>query len=229
MNIKFDDSVLNNGVDVRKTSNFNNLKVAKLKWDNTWIMYVNKQIGVNADGTIGYDLFEDKTIEFDFDKMIMIIHDSSIKLDNSYFNFKMELNGGEVPLLETTLIIDSTPYKKSLILDMGATGCIFLNQKFVTKNNLYDKMKPLGETNRGGAGNGTIKTALVVLPELILGKATLKELPINLQLSSLNDGSGELGMDVLKRFNLILDYQNNMIYMKPNSLFNTPFKKINSN
>jgi hypothetical protein len=229
LDIKFDDSVLNNGIDVRKTSNFNNLKVARLKWDNTWVMYINKQIGDNADGTIGYDLFEDKIIEFDYDKMIMIVHDSSFKLDNSYSGFKMELNGGEVPFLETTLVIDSKPYKKFLMLDMGATGCIFLNQKFVSKNSLYDKMKSIGESNRGGASNGTIKTALVILPELRLGKFTLNELPINLQLSSTNDGNGELGMDVLKRFNLILDYQNNMIYMKPNILFKTPYKKIKSN
>ena len=51
------------------------MAIAKLKWHNELVMYVDKQIG-EGDGSIGYDLFEDKVIEMDYDKHLMIIHDA---------------------------------------------------------------------------------------------------------------------------------------------------------
>jgi hypothetical protein len=32
-------------------------------------------------------------------------------------------------------------------------------------------------------------------------------------------------MDVLKRFNIVLDFPDSMIYLKPNGLFDTPYRQ----
>ena len=228
LRVTFDDSVQNNatgGSQIRQTSNINHLELSKMVWDNEWVMYINKQLGDNADGTIGYDVFQDKIVEINFDEMIMVIHDKPFHIDSSYARFDMNLNGGDVPFIKTSLFIGGSEFPKTLMFDMGATGCLFLNQQYLSKNNLYGKMRVIGNGARSGAGSGSFATRLAVLPKLVIGKFALTDLPINLPLPSAgNADAEELGMDVLKRFNTILDYQNNLIYLRPNRFFSSPYK-----
>lgn len=226
--LKFDDSVANRGtggIQTRGVSNFNDVQIAKLHWRNEQVMYVEKQIG-EGDGTIGYDVFEDKIIELDYEKGLMIIHNAPFKMDKGYTRLAMQLNGGEVPSVTCTLINRGKKYTAAFLFDMGATGCLFLNQGFLVKNSFYGTMKTIGEAKSTGAGSGAIKTSLAILPEFILGRHTFKDVPVNLESPAENDpGTGVLGMDILKRFNTILDYTNNVIYLRPNALANSPYKQ----
>ena len=234
LKVQFDDSVQNNGTGgsaTRQTSNTNHVELSKLIWENELVMYVGKQLGDHADGTIGYDLFEDKIVEIDFDKMILVIHDRPYRIPDSFARFDMNLNGGDVPFLATTLVTGKDRFPKLFMFDMGATGCLFLNQRYSATNDLYSKMKVIGEGSRSGAGDGSLKTQLMLLPELLIGKSVLSDLPVNVQLADAANGSDaeELGMDVLTRFNIVLDYQNNFIYLKPNHSYRSPYRQRGSN
>jgi len=226
--LRFDGSIENNGTggtEPRKTSNTNDLAISKLKWHNEQVMYVDKQIG-EGDGTIGYDVFEDKIIEIDYDKRLMIIHDAPIKLSKGFVKFHMQLNGGEVPSITGTVINQEKKITAEFQFDMGATGCLFLNQGFLKKNNLYGTMETIGEAQTTGAGSGVTKTTLAILPEFIFGNYSFKKIPVNLENPVEHDpGTGTLCMDILKRFHTILDYQNNLIWLKPDGLVNSPFKQ----
>jgi len=226
--LKFDGSVENRatgGTQTRETSNLNDVEISKLRWKNEQVMYVEKQIG-EGDGTIGYDVFEDKIMELDYEKGLMIIHDSSFKIPKGFAKFEMQLNGGEVPSITGTLINSGKKYTADFLFDMGATGCLFLNQGFLAKNNLYGTMETIGESQSTGAGSGSIKTTRALLPAFIFGGYKFKQVPVNLESSNEHDpGTGVLGMDILKRFNTIIDYQNNIIYLKPNLLVNSPYKQ----
>lgn len=226
--LQFDGSVENRatgGTETRKTSNTNDVAIAKLKWHNELVMYVDKQIG-EGDGSIGYDLFEDKVIEMDYDKHLMIIHDAPFKLGKGYIKFPMHLNGGEVPSITGTVINRDKKITADFLFDMGATGCLFLNQGFLNKNNLYGSMKTVGEAESTGAGKGITKTTRAILPGFIFGSYTFKDVPVNLESPAEHDpGTGVLGMDILKRFHTIIDYQNNLIWLKPDGLIDTPFKQ----
>jgi len=213
------------GIETRKTSNANGLAISKLKWQNEQVMYVDKQIG-EGDGTIGYDVFEDKVIEIDYEKGLMIIHDGLFKMDKEYTRFPMQLNGGEVPSITGTLINNGKKYTADFLFDMGATGCLFLNQGFLSKNKLYGTMETIGEAQTTGAGSGAIKTTRALLPGFIFGNHTFKQVPVNLESPAEHDpGTGVLGMDILKRFYTVIDYQNNVIYVKPNRLINSAYKQ----
>ena len=156
----------------------------------------------------------------------MIIHDSSFKIDKGYVKFVMQLLGGEVPFLPGTLVNDDKKYKADFMFDMGATGCLFLNQGFLLKNKLYGAFKITGESQMTGAGAYAVKTERAILPGFIFGNYELKQVPIYLENPAEHDpGTGILGMDLLKRFNTIIDYQNNVVYLKPNRLVNSPFKQ----
>lgn len=224
--LKFDGEVMNRAGDLqsRKVSEFNNVQLSKLKWKNEEVMYINKKIG-EGDGTIGYNLFEDKLIEFDYEKKLMIIHDKPFNPGSEYSKWDMQLHGGEVPSVDGTVIIGAKKITADFLFDMGATGCLFLNQGFLKKNNLYGTMQVINRAESTGGGNRVIKTELSLLPEFIFGNYEIKWMPVNLENAAEDDpGTGVLGMDLLKRFNTILDYQNNLIYLKPNSLMKGSFK-----
>jgi hypothetical protein len=227
--LKFDGEIASRatgGTENRKTSNSNDLKISKLKWHHEQVMYVDKQIG-EGDGTIGYDVFEDKLIEMDYDKKLMIIHDAPFKMGKGFTKFPMQLNGGEVPSITATVINQDKKITADFLFDMGATGCLFLNQGFLNSHNLYGTMETIGEAQTTGAGSGVTKTTRAILPEFIFGNYSFKRVPVNLENPAEHDpGTGVLGMDILKRFHTILDYQNNLIWFKPNSLVNTPFKQF---
>jgi hypothetical protein len=61
----------------------------------------------------------------------------------------------------------------------------------------------------------------------MIGGFSLKNVPIDLELPSDGDGLqfDILGNDVLKRFNVILNYSNGIIYLQPNSLAGSPYNK----
>lgn len=230
--LNFTGSIENNGTggtETRQTSDYNSVQLSKLKWKNAFVMYVDKQIG-EGDGTIGFDLFEDKIIEINFDKKILIIHDSALNIEKGYTRIEMNLNGGQVPSIPAILLNKGKKYEADFLFDMGATGCLFLNQGFLAKNNLYGTMKELDSAKSTGAGSGIIKTTRAILPALQLGNHTFQQVPVNLENQLEHDpGTGTLGMNLLKRFNIILDYQNNLIYLKPNQFVNQHFKGLPKN
>jgi hypothetical protein len=87
-------------------------------------------------------------------------------------------------------------------------------------------METIGEAQTTGAGSGAIKTTRALLPGFIFGNHTFKQVPVNLESPAEHDpGTGVLGMDILKRFYTVIDYQNNVIYVKPNRLINSAYKQ----
>jgi hypothetical protein len=226
LKLPFDDSVANRGtggVETRRTSNHAHLQICDLNWDNEWVMQVEKQLGDDADGTIGYDVFEDKAVEINFDRMMMMIRKSGSG-SRSFAPFKMIMNGGEVPSIEATITVGKAQIRKSFLFDMGATGCLFLNDESARENHFYETLRVIGAGNRTGAGAASLRTKLAILPELRLGQYVLRDVPVNLALAASADKTEEVGMDVLKRFNMVLDFPSDTIYLKPNHLFDSAYR-----
>jgi hypothetical protein len=72
--------------------------------------------------------------------------------------------------------------------------------------------------------DSVIRLRTSTLPELILGGATLRNVPVNIR-SDRERGRLMLGMDILKRFNLVMDFSRDRMWMTPNSLFDAPYRK----
>ena len=131
LTMRFDDSVENSGtggMQTRRTTNHAHLQIGDLNWNDEWAMYVEKQLGDDVDGTIGYDVFEDKAVEINFDRMVMVIRDRAA-VDASYTRFKMILNGREVPSIASTLAVGDAQIARTLLFDMGATGVRVLESR----------------------------------------------------------------------------------------------------
>ena len=83
-------------------------------------------------------------------------------------------------------------------------------------------MKIIKKTIMKGAQGNEIPVITSNLKLLKIGKYKLKNVPIQLTTTHKplkNKNIHILGNEVLKRFNLFLDFQNNFVYLNPNHLF----------
>jgi hypothetical protein len=111
-------------------------------------------------------------------------------------------------------------------MDTGAESAIILDSAWAAGNDFARELpliKTIVLTNPRGI---QFKTQVVQAPALQLNGFELKEVPA-LILGTKNPAGfpiNNLGNDVLKRFNMILDFRNDLVYWKPNSLFPTAFR-----
>ena len=228
-NIKLDGFTENQGTggfSTEQTSSSNHLRLSALQWRNLPLLYIDYKGSLNTDGVIGFNVFEDKVVEIDYDKSIMIIH-SQLPLEKSgYTESKMhhDINGS---FIQATLNNGEKECKGWFLFDTGGNLTVAAGGDFSIANNLYGTMKKLGNSNTGGTGSNILKSEIVLLPKLKIYGYVMPEVPIQLQSSDISffGNAGIIGNGVLERFNTLIDYPNATIYLKPNNLFNIAFEK----
>ena len=227
--IKLDGSVPNisfGGTTTQETSSGNRLSVAGLVWDNESMMYFDDQAHDASDGILGYNVFEDKLVEIDQDQSVLIIHDRVPAMAAGYARPPLRFTGG-LPTVETTFNTGQEADRGWFVIDTGATAALQLKQDFARAHDLYGAMRRIGSSTSRGAGGGKVRNEVVLLPELALGDFVLHNVPTHLEspaaAQSLSSGC-LLGMEVLGRCNMILDYQHNDVYLRPSARFNAAFR-----
>ncbi|MEP7196518.1 MAG: pepsin/retropepsin-like aspartic protease family protein [Saprospiraceae bacterium] len=207
-------------------ANKNKFEFSGITIENSPAIFVDYNGGLKADGVIGYNAFEDKIVEINYDKSIIVIHNSNDNISKSYSVIDMIWRGSGL-FIEGILNIKNKKHNGLFLFDTGSKFALSLTKDFATTNQLYDVMPKVG-TRRGRGVNGkTIKSNTVNLPQLIIADLSLENVPIDLELQSDNEGLDKniLGNDVLKRFNVILDYKNGLIYLQTNSLASNAYSK----
>lgn len=75
---------------------------------------------------------------------------------------------------------------------------------------------------------GALSKVEVLLPQLTPAGFALREVPIQLEVPTkeASPSSGALlGLEILRRFNTIIDYPHRIAYFKPNKQFKDPFQE----
>lgn len=206
--------------------NKNKFEFAGITIENSPAIFVDYNGNLHAGGVIGYNAFENKIVEINYDKSIMVIHDSMENVSKSYSVNDMKWKGSALNI-ECVLNTGSKKTKELFIFDTGSKWALSADKSFAAKNQLYDIMPKVGTRRAKGVDGKTIKSNTYTLPQLIIGGLSLTNVPIDLELPSDGEGLKQniLGNDVLKRFNVILDYKNGLIYLQPNSLTNSAYNK----
>lgn len=226
--LTLDGAVLNaasGGVTMREVSRENRLEICDAQWNHEPFIYVEKQAD-QADGIIGYTVFENRIVEFDYDRMLMIVHDSLPSRSGDFSKIDMPFSGS-LPSVEVVMANGETSCRGSFILDTAGTACMLVNQAFAVNHNLHSTFKKIGTGTSRGLGSESIYSNQLMLPTLAIAGHSLREVPIHVELpSDWNKAppGGVICMDVLSRFNTILDFPANKAYFKPNSRFAEPFR-----
>lgn len=181
--------------------------------------------GIKIDGVIGYSFLSKYIVELNYDKMRIKVYSPGIFKYPRRVTFLHPLFTA-LPIL-TLSIKDIRPLDAHFYLDTGAGLCFLLTDQFI-KDSMFLKKgrKPVTIQVQGFGGKKQME--LTVIDRLKLGRYTFKNVPTNILKDDHNALSypmigGLLGNDILRRFNVILNYQKREIAIKPNSHYKDPF------
>jgi len=195
-----------------------------LFWNNEQV-YPTEVSGQGTVGRFGWDVFDGKIVEIDYDKGLFIVHSRLKKPDNGYGKFKMEYALG-LFCIQGHLKVKGKKYKSRFMLDTGYQRTILLDTGLVHSQNypVAEAEVLLKTTLLNGRGQ-PVPVVTINNEALCLGKVSMQNIPVQLLAGENPAGftTHILGNEVLKRFNAIFDFQNNVLYLKPNSLYNLPY------
>jgi hypothetical protein len=122
---------------------------------------------------------------------------------------------------------DAMDINSRFYFDTGAGLCMLLSSDFVNDSALLiSKKKPL-PTQAEGLG-GRANMTLTTMKELKLGPYRFKNVPTYIfddeyNVTSYPSLGGLVGNDILRRFNVWLNYERREIYLLPNTHYRDPF------
>ena len=182
-------------------------------------------LGRTIDGVLGFEIFNLYTIEIDQTAKLLKFHEPQ--------NYKYAGRGQIVPIT----IEDNTPYVRGAIvpvagllfegkflIDTGATGATNLNSPFVAQHELLGVVpktkaitfgallanKSAGRVGRMQSlqfGGFTVANPIAILSQDAAGD------------DASADFAGVIGGEILRRFNLVIDYERGRIIFEPNKQF----------
>jgi len=204
-----------------------NLKIGNSYYQTK--VYDAELAGHDTDGRFGWDLFKGKVAELNYDKNIMVIHSqipeyvlkdkTFTKLNIKYFK--------DLVLVESSISQNSHENTDYFLFDTGYQRTAMLDNDLLKAGSFpTEKMKVIKTVIMRGAQGNEIPVITSNLEVLKIGDYELTNVPVQL-LTTNKPLKGEnihiLGNEVLKRFNSFFDFQNNIIYLKPNHLFNVEY------
>ncbi|MCX3264852.1 hypothetical protein [Pedobacter agri] len=189
-------------------------------------IYDTQNVGDQADGLMGWDLFDGYVIELNYDKNLMVIHSKlpkAVSLNRSFSKFKINYINDK-PFIESKISQNGVINKNWFLFDLGYQRTVMLDRELLQNNNFpADKMEVIKKVMLHGTRNNEIPVITANLEKLELGPFLLKNLPAQLlgenkPMRGINIHI--LGNEILKRFNTFLDFQKDVIYLMPNQSFN---------
>jgi hypothetical protein len=182
--------------------------------------------GIPIHGLLGYEFFNNLAVKINFS-------DSTLSVSKSK-NLKIFKRGSKIPIT----IEDRKPYIKAkiafadgaktdnkLVLDLGAGHALSL-ENTVERHGLPEKFMA---ANLGVGLTGPVNGFLGRIKELDIGKFKIKNVITAFPQGDQFKGmaikrDGNLGIGILKRFNVIIDYPDSVVYLKPGPNFQMPFE-----
>lgn len=222
--LKIDGNIENKGSDgtsINNTSSNNQFEIGNLIWDKVKLLSTDYK-NLPFDVVLSWTAFETKIIEINYDAKELIIHETIGKIPNEYSKSEIKMIDG-IPYIMCKLVIDGKTTETWFILDSGSDGNLIIGNKLASDNLIKNKLENLGNGKSKGSTGIEFMQTKVLLPKLQVGNFELYNVPMRInEEDPINSSHNEIiGNNILKRFNTIIDFQNNIIYLKPNKLFYT--------
>jgi len=185
--------------------------------------------GIPIHGLLGYEFFNSFAVRINFDDTTITVGaPKDIRTFRRGSKLPITVEERKPYITTKVLLPNGTPTESKLIVDLGAGHPISLENLVSENKGLPDRFIA---ANLGMGLTGPISGYLSRIGEVDLGKYKLKNVIASFPdfVTKKNDTlsvkrDGNLGIDILKRFNLIIDYQSGVMYVKPNLSFYKPFE-----
>ncbi len=181
--------------------------------------------GEQIDGIIGYSVLSRYILKINYDSLnIEFWSQGSMKYPRGGYLLKPLI--ATLPI-QTARIRDETIVNSRFLYDMGAGLCLMLSTDFIRDSMFLDKKRKFYTKEAEGLG-GKIDMQMTVIREVKIGPYRFKNVPIYVFVDTFNVTSypylgGLIGNDLLRRFNVIMNYDKRDIHITPNTHFGESF------
>ena len=175
--------------------------------------------GERIDGIIGYSVLSRYIMKLDYDSLKLDFYSKgTIRYPRGGFLLKPSVN---MLVAQTAKVRDAETINSRFLYDMGAGVCMLLTKDFVNDSDFISKKRKRWIKEGEGLG-GKIDMELTVIKEVKLGPYRFRNVPVYIfddvnNVTSYPYLGGLIGNDILRRFNIILNYEKSDIYLIPNT------------
>lgn len=181
--------------------------------------------GEKVDGIIGYSFFSKYVVKINFDSSMIEVY-SPGKMTYPKQGTTLRPIFTALPI-QWVNIKDSKKIGYNFYFDTGAGLCFLMSEQFAQDSAvLLSRRKPV-VTQAQGMG-GKLQMRLTVIKEVKIGPYKFHQVPTYLYDDEFNVTSfpftgGLIGNDLLRRFNMIINYPKREIHLQPNKHFKESF------
>jgi hypothetical protein len=181
--------------------------------------------GLKIDGIIGYSFLRRYIVAINYDDFVISVYSPGA--------FKYPKGGHmlrpgftSIPM-QTVTVSDAKTIVNRYYFDTGAGLCFLLSEDFAKDSSVLKKNKKMLETLAEGLG-GKRPMHLTILKSVKVGPYKFRKVPTyvfddEFNVTAYPSTGGLLGNDLLRRFNVVINYPEQCIHIKPNKAFDHPF------
>jgi len=185
-------------------------------------------LGLKIYGLLGYSFFNSFIVDVRYSENRLIIYNPDTKIKYRGKKIPIEIEHQKPYVLATIDAPDGRTVEARFLMDTGASHALSLEMLNGTEFPLPQKKI---KANLGMSLSGQIKGYVgrvtrfniggYVFKDVVAGFPDFKSIEDKIDLSKRN---GNLGADLLRKFNIQFNYQNGFIYVKPNGFRKIPFE-----
>jgi hypothetical protein len=181
--------------------------------------------GEHIDGIIGYSFFNRYIVKINYDSLLIHVYSKgSIKYPRGGYLLKPLLVN---LLIQNARITDNEERNARFYFDTGAGLCLLLSTDFVDDSTLFSPKRKKVLTQVEGLG-GKKQMELTTVKSFHLGPYRFRHVPAYVFEDEFNVTSypylgGLIGNDLLRRFNVIINYEKRDVFITPNTHYRDLF------
>ncbi len=181
--------------------------------------------GERIDGIIGYAVLSRYIVKLDYDSSrITFASPGTIRYPRAGYLLKPNISQ---LVTQSMRVRDARTINSRFLFDLGAGLCVLFSRDFIDDSSLLDKKRKRWQKEGEGLG-GKIDMELTIVKEVKLGPYKFRNVPAFIfddvyNVTSYPQMGGLLGNDIMRRFNVILNYPGGDIFITPNSHFTDLF------
>ena len=184
-------------------------------------VFLEPILGLPINGLLGADFFRDAIVKIDYINQLITVYPDNQKIrrkTRSMSQIPLVFQDGK-PYIYSKIYNNNNFLETKLLIDTGSGDALWLNdieREFEVNNKNF-------EDHLGVGLNGDIYGRRSKLKHLVINKFTLDKVTVSLPENKMRStkekketNAGSIGGEILRRFNVVLDYKNYMLYLEPN-------------
>jgi len=181
--------------------------------------------GERIDGIIGYSIISRYILKIDYDSMkLSFFSKGTMRYPKGGYLLKPTISQ---LVSQPMRVKDEKAIYSRFLFDIGAGLCLLLSREFVDDSAFFSKKRKRYIKEAEGLG-GKIDMELTVMKEARVGPYKFRNVPVfvfddEYNVSSYPYMGGIVGNDLLRRFNVILNYGKSDIHITPNTHYSDVF------